>query len=169
MSVFARLWSWPRVVIASVVLVGAAAGLVVSLGVFGSGRPAALSKADYIAASDAICRSASADLANLKPPADPSNTAATAAYLHRAVSGVRAEMTQLDALRAPASDRATLAKLQRQQAATTDQLAAAAADYAARNAKAGMAKLKPLAAGAQTLETAWQSYGFKTCGQLAVR
>jgi len=172
MSVLARLLSWPRVVVAAVVLIGAAAaGLLLATGSPGSysHQVVALSKAGYIAQSDAICRSSSAALSKLQPPADPSDGHATAAYLRSAAQGVRAEMARLDALGAPPSDAATLAKLHTAQTAATNQLAAAAADYAAGHAAAGMAQLKPLAAGAQTLENAWQSYGFKTCGQLAVR
>jgi hypothetical protein len=125
-----------------------------------------LSKADYIARSDAICQSASGQLTAVHLPADVSDGPATARYLQAAVANVRTEMTRLAALRGPAADAATLTSLRRQQAVTVAQLQAAAADYAAGRSAAGLAKLKPVAAGSQG-QTAWESYGFKVCGRLS--
>ena len=143
-------------------------GLIGWLLLGGSDRhpPRPLSRADYVAQSDAICSESTRTLSTLQPPPDTTDGAATAQYLTAATTQLRAELTKLSSLQPPVADKDLLLSLHQRQEQTIRRLEAAAADYRAGHPKQAASTLQPIAAGAEQLQAGYRSYGFKVCGRL---
>lgn len=71
----------------------------------GGGKPAALSKADYVKQADAICTTATTTLAGLSPP---TSAADLGPYLQKSVGAAQTATDELGRLRAPKADAADL-------------------------------------------------------------
>ena len=133
-----------------------------------SGTPGAasgrLTKAEFIARGDAVCKEIDEIPDTINAPAETSDIGAAADYLQQSLDKTRPKVAQLEALRPPAADQAVADRLR----TTYDQLLAKEADVIAaaraRNQAAYTTAQGEVAALIKDLHDEASAYGFRVCG-----
>ena len=132
----------------------------------GSGHPAALSKADYIKAGNAICAEADAKTEAI-PGGQPtaSDMGAWKSYLDKAIPITRDEAARLKAITPPSADKATIDSLLALVATLLVQAERARSAAAAGDTSSFGTALNALSSSSNKANQISIAYGLTVCGQ----